>query len=123
MPPAGEPQSGTRRGRNVRAVPVPANRHHQAEGHRRPRHVRRARAPSNARSDLAPARTRVRLPRRKAHSHLPPRLSAAEPFLEARSLGGHETGEGTVEVRRQKVKGESILFPFSFCLYTSTLPF
>ena len=46
---------------DVRAVSVPADRRHQAEGDRRARQVRGADAAADARSDLAAARPRVRL--------------------------------------------------------------
>ena len=93
VPPAAEPQSRAGRSRDVRAVPVPADRHHQAEGHRRARQVRRADAAADARPDLAPARPRLRLPRREADSHVPSRLPAAQPVLEARGVGRHEAGQ------------------------------
>ena len=45
------------------------------------------------RSDLAPARPRVRLPRREADSDVPPGLPPAQPVVEARGVGRHEAGQ------------------------------
>ena len=59
VPAAGEPQSRAGRSGDLRAVSVPADRRHQAEGDRRARHVRRAVAAQDRRADLAPARARV----------------------------------------------------------------
>ena len=95
VPAAGEPQPRAGRSRDLRAVPVPADRRHQAEGHRRARHVRRAVAAPLRGSDLAPARPRLRLPRREADPDVPSRLPAAESLLEARGVGGHEAGQET----------------------------
>ena len=91
VPPAGQPQSRAGRSRDVRAVPVPADRLDPAEGDRRARHVRGARAAQDRRADLAAARPRARLPRRRqAHPDVPSRLPAAQPRAQARRVGRHE---------------------------------
>ena len=53
---------------------------------------------SDARSDFAPARPRLRLPRREADSDVSSRLPAAQSVLEARGLGRHEAGSRAAQV-------------------------
>ena len=59
VPAAGEPQSRAGRGRDLRAVPVPADRRDPAEGDRRARHVRGARRCSRPRTPISRLRGRV----------------------------------------------------------------
>src|SRR5579862_1521810 len=92
MPAAGQPQSRTGRSRDLRAVSLPADRRHQAEGHRRAREVRRADAAADARPDFPAARPRVRVSGRQTRSDVPPRVPAAQPLVEARGVGGHVAG-------------------------------
>ena len=54
-------------------------------------------AAANARSHLPPARSRVRLSRRQADSHVPPGVSAAKPLVEAGGVGGHEAGQNPAQ--------------------------
>ena len=66
--------------------------------------VRGEDAAEDQRSDLAPARPRVRLSRRQADPDVPPGVPAAQPGTEARRLGRHEEGSrAPAGLRRRRV--------------------
>src|SRR5262245_29754198 len=90
MPSARQPQPGAGRNRDLRAVSLRADRLDSAEGHRHARRVCRARAAQDRRAGLAAARPRVRVPGRDADSDLSPVVPAAEPRLQAGSVGGSQ---------------------------------
>ena len=100
------PRAG--RNRDVRAVPVPADRVDPAEGHRRARRVRGPDAAEDAGPDLAAARPRLRLPRRQADSDLPPVVPAAQPRLQAGGLGGSEEGARAPRPPAARVAGRRV---------------
>ena len=52
----------------------------------------------HAGSDLAAARPRLRLPRREADSHVPPRLPAAQSLVEAGGVGRHEARQEAAQL-------------------------
>ncbi len=123
VPPAAEPEPGAGRGRDLRTVPLSTDRHHQAEGDRRPGHIRGADAAADARSDLTASRPRLRVPRREAHSHVPSRLPAQKPGVQARGVGGHEDSPESFWKLKLKLKPASRanFVPFAAFAFSSLL--
>ena len=105
----------------VRAVPVPAGRYDQAEGDRGARHVRREVAPEDRPTPISRLRGRVYDYRgAKLVPTFHPGVSAAQPELPARGVGGHEEGPRPPQRRRRGLircgwSPSPFPFPFSTC--------
>src|SRR6185503_13364652 len=90
VPAAAEPESRARRSGPVRAIPVQADRDHQAESDRGAWEVRRAVAAQDHRADHADSRSRVQVSRRDSDADVSPGVPAAESLVKTRSVGRHE---------------------------------